>query len=302
MSRSNIHELAIQGGAKLISKSISAQIHSLLEEFLEYVVDLAVSVCLYRRRRILAYSDVSHALQRHMKNQNHEHLVVPLVPSRWSGRDAASLCAIHRESVSVQFKDIHLASRVGQLARRRFSLPPSVDELTVQYCTSLSFQRRSSLRFIICALSNEPKTSSGQSRLRGRNDPRLRGFIPHTSSRVKMTTSKSPRKALSVCPRGRKGPWSVGPVRATDWAVSLLHEACEWYCVALFKAADLCAIHAERTMIVPKDIQLVLRIEQAWVRLPDYILGVEEYVATLPLDYILRREKYVARTEVRGLL
>jgi histone H3/H4 len=254
MSTSDIHMLSIRGGAKLISKSISTQIHDVLEEFLEHVVDLAVSVCLHRQTRILADSDVSYALERHMKNQP---------PMReWSAddtvcgldcdfssvhgrndlcKDDARLCAIHRESMSVHFKDIHLASRIRQLARRRF-LPPSVFDQV----TALRDRRRSSLQFIICALLNESRATRP----------------------TQYPTGGAPRKQLWL--RAYTGP----QFGATDSAVSLLHKACEWYCVALFKAADLCTIHAERTTIMPKDIQLVLRIEQISVRLPDYIMEV----------------------------
>ena len=43
-------------------------------------------------------------------------------------------------------------------------------------------------------------------------------------------------------------------------ALGALHEACEAYLVGLFEDANLCAIHAKRVTIMPKDIQLSRRI------------------------------------------
>ena len=43
-------------------------------------------------------------------------------------------------------------------------------------------------------------------------------------------------------------------------AVGALHEAAEAYLVGLFDDTNLCAIHAKRVTIMPKDIQLARRI------------------------------------------
>jgi histone H3/H4 len=43
-------------------------------------------------------------------------------------------------------------------------------------------------------------------------------------------------------------------------AIMALQEACEAYLVALFEDTNLCAIHAKRVTIMPKDIQLARRI------------------------------------------
>uniref|UniRef100_A0A2N9HME1 Core Histone H2A/H2B/H3 domain-containing protein n=1 Tax=Fagus sylvatica TaxID=28930 RepID=A0A2N9HME1_FAGSY len=48
--------------------------------------------------------------------------------------------------------------------------------------------------------------------------------------------------------------------RASDPAVSALQEAAEAYLVGLFEDTNLCAIHAKRVTIMPKDIQLARRI------------------------------------------
>ena len=43
-------------------------------------------------------------------------------------------------------------------------------------------------------------------------------------------------------------------------AISALQEAAEAYLVGLFDDTNLCAIHARRVTIMPKDIQLARRI------------------------------------------
>ena len=51
-----------------------------------------------------------------------------------------------------------------------------------------------------------------------------------------------------------------GKVRFQSVAVMALQEAAEAYLVGLFEDTNLCAIHAKRVTIMPKDIQLVRRI------------------------------------------
>jgi len=49
-------------------------------------------------------------------------------------------------------------------------------------------------------------------------------------------------------------------LRFQSSAVSVLQEAAEAYLVGLFQDTNLCAIHAKRVTITPKDIQLARRI------------------------------------------
>ena len=50
------------------------------------------------------------------------------------------------------------------------------------------------------------------------------------------------------------------PARASQIAILALQEAAEAYLVGLFEDTNLCAIHAKRVTIMPKDIQLARRI------------------------------------------
>ncbi|ETW83989.1 hypothetical protein HETIRDRAFT_312479, partial [Heterobasidion irregulare TC 32-1] len=47
-------------------------------------------------------------------------------------------------------------------------------------------------------------------------------------------------------------------------ALQALQEATEAYLVHLFEDANLCAIHAKRVTIMPRDIQLARRIRGPW--------------------------------------
>lgn len=49
-------------------------------------------------------------------------------------------------------------------------------------------------------------------------------------------------------------------LRFQSAAVCALQEACEAYLVGLFEDTNLCAIHAKRVTIMPKDMQLARRI------------------------------------------
>ena len=54
--------------------------------------------------------------------------------------------------------------------------------------------------------------------------------------------------------------WKQGDVRFQSQAIMALQEAAEAYLVGLFEDSNLCAIHAKRVTIMPKDIQLARRI------------------------------------------
>nr|XP_012603288.1 histone H3.3 type 2-like [Microcebus murinus] len=49
-------------------------------------------------------------------------------------------------------------------------------------------------------------------------------------------------------------------LRFQSAAVGALQEACEAYLVGLFEDTNLCALHAKRVTIMPKDMQLARRI------------------------------------------
>ncbi|GAU19849.1 hypothetical protein TSUD_170750 [Trifolium subterraneum] len=63
-------------------------------------------------------------------------------------------------------------------------------------------------------------------------------------------------------------------LRFQSSAVSALQEAAEAYLVGLFEDTNLCAIHAKRVTIMPKDIQLARRIRECcrdYIEAFDYV-------------------------------
>ncbi|KAJ3601429.1 hypothetical protein NHX12_032397 [Muraenolepis orangiensis] len=71
----------------------------------------------------------------------------------------------------------------------------------------------------------------------------------------KSTGGKAPRKQLAT-----KAAHFKTDLRFQSSAVMALQEASEAYLVGLFEDTNLCAIHAKRVTIMPKDIQLARRI------------------------------------------
>ncbi|XP_040164885.1 histone H3-like centromeric protein CSE4 [Anopheles arabiensis] len=82
-------------------------------------------------------------------------------------------------------------------------------------------------------------------------------------------------------------------LRFQSAAVAALQEASEAYLVGLFEDTNLCAIHAKRVTIMPKDIQLARRIrgERAFSR--------TTYPATQPVS-TMARTKQTARKSTGG--
>ena len=57
----------------------------------------------------------------------------------------------------------------------------------------------------------------------------------------------------------------TGAMRFQSTAILALQEAAEQYLVQLFEETNLCAIHAKRVTIMPKDLKLALRIRgETW--------------------------------------
>ncbi|GMI39256.1 hypothetical protein TeGR_g13426 [Tetraparma gracilis] len=87
----------------------------------------------------------------------------------------------------------------------------------------------------------------------------------------KSTGGKAPRKQLATKAARKSAPATGGvkkphrcdfktDLRFQGSAVLALQEAAEAYLVGLFEDTNLCAIHAKRVTIMPKDIQLARRI------------------------------------------
>uniref|UniRef100_A0A7S4UZ22 Core Histone H2A/H2B/H3 domain-containing protein n=1 Tax=Alexandrium monilatum TaxID=311494 RepID=A0A7S4UZ22_9DINO len=91
------------------------------------------------------------------------------------------------------------------------------------------------------------------------------------SSTTRRRRSFSSRRSSSsgLCGSSASGSGSgeeareIVPVRFESQALLALQEAAEAYLVGLFEDANLCAVHAKRVTVMPKDIQLSRRIRSS---------------------------------------
>ena len=89
-----------------------------------------------------------------------------------------------------------------------------------------------------------------------------------TARKQATPAGKAPRKQVGNKAARKSAPVLVREVaqqfksdlRFQSSAVLALQEASESYLVGLFEDTNLCAIHAKRVTIMPKDIQLARRI------------------------------------------
>ena len=68
------------------------------------------------------------------------------------------------------------------------------------------------------------------------------------------------REVLQELCNAERGRYGYTDYRWQGASILVIQEAAEAYLVGLFQDANLCAIHAKRVTIMPKDIQLARRI------------------------------------------
>ncbi|KAM8744491.1 histone H3-like centromeric protein A [Acanthopagrus schlegelii] len=96
--------------------------------------------------------------------------------------------------------------------------------------------------------------------------PRKRRFRPGTKALMEIRKfQKSTDLLISKAPFSRVvreicQSYSIAGLRWQVYALLALQEAAEAFLVLLFSDANLCAIHAKRVTVFPRDIQLARRI------------------------------------------
>ena len=73
-----------------------------------------------------------------------------------------------------------------------------------------------------------------------------------------------------VVGENKPASWGTDTPRVTGSALAATQEAYEAYQVGLFEDTNLCAIHAKRITIMPKDIQLARRIRGESTQNPEF--------------------------------
>ncbi|XP_054795766.1 histone H3-like centromeric protein CENH3 [Prosopis cineraria] len=187
-----------------------------------------------------------------------------------------NLCAIHAKRVTIMPKDIQLARRIrGERAH------PIVVVSSVSNLSSLSFFKIIYFDQILPMARTKQtarKSTGGKAPRKQLATKAARKSAPATGGVKKPHRFRPGTVALREIRKYQKSTELLirklpfqrlvreiaqdfkTDLRFQSSAVSALQEAAEAYLVGLFEDTNLCAIHAKRVTIMPKDIQLARRI------------------------------------------
>eukprot|EP00066_Takifugu_rubripes_P017817 XP_011607083.1 PREDICTED: histone H3.3-like [Takifugu rubripes] len=159
-----------------------------------------------------------------------------------------NLCAIHAKRVTIMPKDIQLARRIrGELAMAR-------TKQTARKSTGGKAPRKQLATK--AARKSAPSTGGVKKPHRYRPGTVALREIRRYQKSTELLIRKLPFQRLV---REIAQDFKTD-LRFQSAAIGALQEASEAYLVGLFEDTNLCAIHAKRVTIMPKDIQLARRI------------------------------------------
>ncbi|XP_042203226.1 histone H3-like [Homarus americanus] len=157
-----------------------------------------------------------------------------------------NLCAIHAKRVTIMPKDIQLARRIrGEMARTKQTARKSTGGKAPRKQLATKAARKSA-----------PATGGVKKPHRYRPGTVALREIRRYQKSTELLIRKLPFQRLV---REIAQDFKTD-LRFQSSAVMALQEASEAYLVGLFEDTNLCAIHAKRVTIMPKDIQLARRI------------------------------------------
>ncbi|XP_015989519.1 histone H3-like centromeric protein CSE4 [Rousettus aegyptiacus] len=167
-----------------------------------------------------------------------------------------NLCAIHAKRVTIMPKDIQLARRIrGERALRDLQLLVMArTKQTARKSTGGKAPRKQLATK--AARKSAPATGGVKKPHRYRPGTVALREIRRYQKSTELLIRKLPFQRLV---REIAQDFKTD-LRFQSSAVMALQEACEAYLVGLFEDTNLCAIHAKRVTIMPKDIQLARRI------------------------------------------
>ncbi|XP_037591302.1 histone H3-like centromeric protein CSE4 [Cebus imitator] len=194
-----------------------------------------------------------------------------------------NLCAIHAKRVTIMPKDIQLARRIrGERAARNWKNRTNQKAFAFinRSKTSCFFSRDHFLNPPLMARTKQTarKSTGGKAPRKQLATKAARKSAPATGGVKKPHRYRPGTVALREIRRYQKSTELLirklpfqrlvreiaqdfkTDLRFQSSAVMALQEACEAYLVGLFEDTNLCAIHAKRVTIMPKDIQLARRI------------------------------------------
>ncbi|XP_061512648.1 uncharacterized protein LOC1280489 [Anopheles gambiae] len=174
-----------------------------------------------------------------------------------------NLCAIHAKRVTIMPKDIQLARRIrGERARFSRTTYPATQPVSTMARTKQTARKSTGGKAPRKQLATKAARKSAPSTGGVKKPHRYR---PGTVALREIRRYQKSTELLI-----RKLPFQrlvreiaqdfKTDLRFQSAAVAALQEASEAYLVGLFEDTNLCAIHAKRVTIMPKDIQLARRI------------------------------------------
>ncbi|XP_049300611.1 LOW QUALITY PROTEIN: uncharacterized protein LOC125774428 [Anopheles funestus] len=197
-----------------------------------------------------------------------------------------NLCAIHAKRVTIMPKDIQLARRIrGEPERTHMHIRVSIHERCANLILKHTINAARRLYTFHYPTSEMARTKQTARKSTGGKAPRkqlatkaARKSAPATGGVKKPHRYRPGTVALREIRRYQKSTELLirklpfqrlvreiaqdfkTDLRFQSSAVMALQEASEAYLVGLFEDTNLCAIHAKRVTIMPKDIQLARRI------------------------------------------
>ncbi|XP_055262377.1 uncharacterized protein LOC129543310 [Moschus berezovskii] len=220
-----IRRLARRGGVKRISGLIYEETRGVLKVFLENVIRDAVTYTEHAKRKTVTAMDVVYALKRIA----HNPIRVILVLYKY-GSKPPSLIPLSCRIAMARTKQTARKSTGGKAPRKQLATK--------------------------AARKSAPATGGVKKPHRYRPGTVALREIRRYQKSTELLIRKLPFQRLV---REIAQDFKTD-LRFQSSAVMALQEACEAYLVGLFEDTNLCAIHAKRVTIMPKDIQLARRI------------------------------------------
>ncbi|XP_028632179.1 histone H3-like centromeric protein CSE4 [Grammomys surdaster] len=170
-----------------------------------------------------------------------------------------NLCAIHAKRVTIMPKDIQLARRIrGERATQVILFSCCTEMARTKQTARKSTGGKAPRKQLATKAARKSAPATGGVKKPHRYRPgtvALREIRRYQKS-TELLIRKLPFQRLV---REIAQDFKTD-LRFQSSAVMALQEACEAYLVGLFEDTNLCAIHAKRVTIMPKDIQLARRI------------------------------------------
>nr|XP_035977496.1 uncharacterized protein LOC118554195 [Halichoerus grypus] len=266
-----IRRLARRGGVKRISGLIYEETRGVLKVFLENVIRDAVTYTEHAKRKTVTAMDVVYALKRQGRTLygfGVRHFLCPLSerPKREAGKCSLSL-EDRSESQSVRGVGGRLLANPGPGLAINTGPPPLLAALSCYLRLAMARTKQTAR-----------KSTGGKAPRKQLATKAARKSAPATGGVKKPHRYRPGTVALREIRRYQKSTELLirklpfqrlvreiaqdfkTDLRFQSSAVMALQEACEAYLVGLFEDTNLCAIHAKRVTIMPKDIQLARRI------------------------------------------